>query len=195
MICPIYSQQLKYHVILWWILSNVRMGYSFQLHGQQLHTRLRNFQTQFRNYEEPTTRTDLFEFSSNTQTISNSRSNLKMGMMEDFLSGADATKREADNQRYLTELQQRVERINALEASIEDLGDDELEARTIAFRQRLQQDGEDINGPILEEAFAVVREAAWYVHPYSVFLSFFGNFRSRMSLTVATLINVSLGAF
>jgi preprotein translocase subunit SecA len=93
-----------------------------------------------------------------------------MGFMEDLLTGADETKREADNQKYLTELQQRVERINALESSIEDLDDDELEAKTIEFRQRLQS-GEDINGPLLEEAFAVVREAAWYV-PLATFSCF-----------------------
>jgi preprotein translocase subunit SecA len=83
-----------------------------------------------------------------------------MGFMEDLLMGADATKRDADNQKYLAELQQRVDRINALESSIEDLDDDELEGKTMEFRQRLQN-GEDINGPLLEEAFAVVREAAW----------------------------------
>jgi preprotein translocase subunit SecA len=85
---------------------------------------------------------------------------LQMGFMEDLLMGADATKRDADNQKYLAELQQRVDRINALESSIEDLDDDELEGKTMEFRQRLQN-GEDINGPLLEEAFAVVREAAW----------------------------------
>jgi len=59
-------------------------------------------------------------------------------------------------------VQKRVERINALEATIEELGDDELQAKTQEFRERLAK-GEDINGPILEEAFAVVREAAWRV--------------------------------
>jgi preprotein translocase subunit SecA len=54
----------------------------------------------------------------------------------------------------------RVERINAMEPTVEDLGDDELQAKTTEFRERLRN-GEDINGPILEEAFAVVREAAW----------------------------------
>ena len=47
-----------------------------------------------------------------------------------------------------------------MEPTIEDLGDDELLAKTEEFRKRLAG-GEDINGPILEEAFAVVREAAW----------------------------------
>ena len=36
----------------------------------------------------------------------------------------------------------------------------ELAAKTDEFRQRLKN-GEDVNGPLLEEAFAVVREAAW----------------------------------
>jgi SecA DEAD-like domain len=87
---------------------------------------------------------------------------LRMGIMEDFLAGSDKSKRDVDNAQYLAALQQRVDRINAMESTIEDLGDDELEAKTREFQQRLQN-GEDINGPLLEEAFAVVREAAWYV--------------------------------
>lgn len=85
---------------------------------------------------------------------------LRMGVMEDFLSGADKSKRESDNAQYLATLQQRVERINAMEGEIEDLGDDKLTAKSAEFQQRLK-DGEDINGKLLEEAFAVVREAAW----------------------------------
>jgi SecA DEAD-like domain len=87
---------------------------------------------------------------------------LQMGIMEDFLAGSDKSQRDADNAQYLATLQQRVDRINAMESTIEDLGDDELEAKTREFQLRLQN-GEDINGPLLEEAFAVVREAAWYV--------------------------------
>lgn len=93
-----------------------------------------------------------------------SSSVLQMGFVEDFLSGADASQREVDNNKYIAELQQRVTRINALEATIEELGDDELEQKTMEFKNRVQQKGESINGPLLEEAFAVVREAAWYVY-------------------------------
>lgn len=85
-----------------------------------------------------------------------------MGVMEDFLTGSDAATREKQNKEYLATLQKRVDRINDLEATVEDLGDDELEAKTAEFRDRLTK-GEDINGVLLEEAFAVVREAAWYV--------------------------------
>ena len=88
---------------------------------------------------------------------------LQMGLVEDFLSGADASQREVENNKYIAELQQRVTRINALESTIEELGDDELEQKTMEFKHRIQQKGESINGPLLEEAFAVVREAAWYV--------------------------------
>ena len=88
---------------------------------------------------------------------------LQMGFVEDFLSGADASQREVENDKYIAELQQRVARINALETEIEELGDDELEQKTIELKHRIRQKGEDINGPLLEEAFAVVREAAWYV--------------------------------
>jgi len=95
-------------------------------------------------------------------SIDHSRSSLQMGVMEDFLAGTDNEKRKDENEKYLATLSQRVEKVNALEASIEDLGDDELLAKTQEFRQRLK-DGEDINGAVLEEAFAVVRETAWRV--------------------------------
>ena len=94
---------------------------------------------------------------------------LSMGVMEDFITGSDTKTRDTENQSYLAELQKRVDRINGLEPSIEDLGDDELQAKTEEFRARLK-DGEDINGPILEEMFAVVREAAWYVSSISIYL-------------------------
>ena len=87
-----------------------------------------------------------------------------MGMFEDFLSGRDAETRTKANEAYLKTLAQRVDKINALEATIEELGDDELVAKTAEFKQRLAEKGEDLNGPLLEEAFAVVREAAWYVY-------------------------------
>mmetsp|Transcript_4079 Transcript_4079/g.7828 ORF Transcript_4079/g.7828 Transcript_4079/m.7828 type:complete len:1014 (+) Transcript_4079:168-3209(+) len=87
---------------------------------------------------------------------------LQMGVVEDFLAGTDNEKRKKENEKYVETLNQRVGKINALEPSIEDLGDDELMAKTEEFRTRLKK-GEDINGPILEEAFAVVREAAWRV--------------------------------
>jgi hypothetical protein len=95
-------------------------------------------------------------------SIGHSRStfSLQMGVVEDFLAGTDNEKRKDKNEKYLATLTQRVERINALESKIEDLGDDELLAKTQEFKKRLK-DGEDINGKILEEAFAVVREAAW----------------------------------
>lgn len=87
---------------------------------------------------------------------------LSMGIMEDFLSGADDSARSKANAAYIGQLQKRVDRVNGLEPEIEELGDEDLEAKTAEFRQRLVG-GEDINGPLLEEAFAVVREAAWYV--------------------------------
>ena len=83
-----------------------------------------------------------------------------MGMFEDFLAGRNKETRSAANTKYLQGLATRVDRINALEATVEELGDDELTAKTAQFKQRLAA-GEDLNGPLLEEAFAVVREAAW----------------------------------
>jgi hypothetical protein len=85
---------------------------------------------------------------------------LSMGLVEDFVAGSDEKTRNKGNEKYLATLQERVDRINGLEETIEDLGDEELQAKTDSLRQRLKN-GEDINGPLLEEAFAVVREAAW----------------------------------
>ena len=87
------------------------------------------------------------------------RSRLYMGM-EEFLTGRDEKQRKVENEKYLAEQQKRVEKINSLEAEIEELDDDELIGKTQEFKERLKN-GEDLNGPLLEEAFAVVREAAW----------------------------------
>lgn len=80
--------------------------------------------------------------------------------LEDFMSGRDEEKRKKENEIYIQELQKRVDKINALEPVVDDMDDEELQAKTTEFKQRLAK-GEDINGPLLEEAFAVVREAAW----------------------------------
>lgn len=92
------------------------------------------------------------------------RSPFQLGMvnMEEFITGRDEKTRQAANDKYLAGLQKRVDTINKLEAEIEELDDDELVAKTAEFQERLKR-GEDINGPLLEEAFAVVREAAWRV--------------------------------
>lgn len=87
---------------------------------------------------------------------------LSMGFVEDFMSGRDDETRRAANEEYLAALQERVSRINALEPTVEEYGDEDMLAKTAEFRSRLAN-GEDIDGPILEEAFAVVREAAWRV--------------------------------
>ena len=96
-------------------------------------------------------------------SIAPTRENPALSMVvEQFIADRDEKTRNEDNSRYLAEIQKRVDRINALEPEIEDLGDDELQAKTKEFKERLAK-GEDINGSLLEEAFAVVREAAWYV--------------------------------
>ena len=83
-------------------------------------------------------------------------------ILDQFISGRDEATRKKDTEQYLQQIQKRVDRINALESTIEDLDDEQLQAKSKEFKARLAK-GEDINGPILEEAFAVVREAAWYV--------------------------------
>ena len=62
------------------------------------------------------------------------------------------------NERFLKGLQAHVAAINALEAQFETLSDDELKAKTPEFRARLEA-GETLDD-LMEEAFAVVREAA-----------------------------------
>jgi len=62
------------------------------------------------------------------------------------------------NQRLLKTYQRNVGRINALEAQIAALNDEQLAAKTVEFRQRFA-DGATID-QLLPEAFAVVREAA-----------------------------------
>ena len=62
------------------------------------------------------------------------------------------------NDRLLKQYRKTVERINALEAGLEGLTDEELRGKTQAFRDRVQA-GETLDA-LLPEAFAVVREGA-----------------------------------
>ena len=62
------------------------------------------------------------------------------------------------NDRLLKTYRKQIERINALEPSMEALSDDALQAKTTEFRTRLAG-GETLDA-LLPEAFAVVREAS-----------------------------------
>jgi preprotein translocase subunit SecA len=62
------------------------------------------------------------------------------------------------NERVLKSMRKRVERINALEASMETLTDEQLKAKTNEFKQKIAN-GTNLDD-VLEEAFAVVREAS-----------------------------------
>ncbi len=62
------------------------------------------------------------------------------------------------NERLLKEYQRTVAKVNALEASLEPLSDEQLRAKTAEFKQRLAG-GESIDA-LLPEAFAVVREGS-----------------------------------
>ena len=68
------------------------------------------------------------------------------------------------NKRYINSLQPIIDRINSLEPEFEKLSDDELKAKTIEFRQRLNErlneQPIELLDDILPEAFAAVREAA-----------------------------------
>src|SRR5215208_5072101 len=69
------------------------------------------------------------------------------------------------NEREVKRLRPIVDRINALEPEIEALSDEELRAKTDAFRERLAEAGDweeqkPILDEILPEAYAMVREAA-----------------------------------
>lgn len=66
------------------------------------------------------------------------------------------------NDRRLKPYWKLVEQINALEPTMEALSDQELQAKTITFKEKLQN-GQTIND-IKIEAFAVVREAAKRIH-------------------------------
>lgn len=62
------------------------------------------------------------------------------------------------NDRTLRRLRKIVKEINSFEPAFEALSDDELQAKTVEFRQRIEQ-GETLD-QLLPEAFATVREAS-----------------------------------
>nr|WP_086938441.1 preprotein translocase subunit SecA [Thaumasiovibrio occultus] len=62
------------------------------------------------------------------------------------------------NDRTLRKLRKIVDQINSLEPKFESLQDEELRAKTVEFRERIEQ-GESLDA-ILPEAFATVREAS-----------------------------------
>jgi preprotein translocase subunit SecA len=79
----------------------------------------------------------------------------------------------SNNQRFLKSIQPIVDKINSLEPSVQKLSDDELKARTAAFKETVQHAVGDTKDKeerkrreraaldsILPEAFAIVREAS-----------------------------------
>ena len=61
------------------------------------------------------------------------------------------------NDRELKRMGKVVKQINALEEAVQGLSDEDLAAKTVEFRQRLEE-GASLDS-LLAEAFAVVREA------------------------------------
>ena len=62
------------------------------------------------------------------------------------------------NDRLLKQMRKEVNKINALEPTLEALSDEELKAKTVEFQERIA--GGELLNDILPEAFAVVREAS-----------------------------------
>ena len=62
------------------------------------------------------------------------------------------------NDRIVKKLKLRVQKINQLEASLQDLSDEQLSQKTIEFKQRFE--GGETLEQLLDEAFAVCREAS-----------------------------------
>jgi len=88
---------------------------------------------------------------------------LKMGLL-DGMKKEDSkaeVKAKVQNAKAIDKYQKRVDKINAMEEEIEALSDEELKAKTAEFKVRVAS-GETLDS-VLEEAFAVVREAAWRV--------------------------------
>eukprot|EP00965_Chrysotila_dentata_P110851 3663570-Pleurochrysis_carterae.AAC.2 len=90
---------------------------------------------------------------------------LRMGLLDALqptkkAGGSDGEFYNSDANKQLIEgYTLRAERINELEDEIELLDDEQLAQKTVEFRERISNgESED---DLLEEAFAVVREAAW----------------------------------
>ncbi|TDT00420.1 preprotein translocase subunit SecA [Erwinia rhapontici] len=64
----------------------------------------------------------------------------------------------SSNDRTLRRMRKSVEQINKMEPDFEKLSDDELKAKTVEFRARLEK-GEELDS-LIPEAFATVREAS-----------------------------------
>lgn len=77
-----------------------------------------------------------------------------LAMVQKILSKVFGTSHE----REMKKIQPTVDKINQLEASMKNLSDDQLKAKTEEFKKRFK-DGETIND-LLPEAFAVCREAS-----------------------------------
>ncbi|KAJ1424231.1 SecA DEAD-like protein, partial [Ochromonadaceae sp. CCMP2298] len=96
---------------------------------------------------------------------SKSQFTLKMGLLDSFkkiVGGVDAIEAlAAENDKALKGYMQRVEQVNALEESYEQLSDEALRSKTQELRARVQA-GESLES-VQVEAFAAVREGAWRV--------------------------------
>lgn len=66
-----------------------------------------------------------------------------------------------ENERRVAAYMKRVDRINKMEDAIELLDDEELAGKTEELRRVVREKGREGEEEVLEEAFAVVREAAW----------------------------------
>jgi preprotein translocase subunit SecA len=100
--------------------------------------------------------------SSKPQQSQRRQHSLAMGLFDGLIKASESANA-AGAAKQLKPYYTLVDRINALEDSIEALSDKQLRAKTAEFRERLRVGTESTVDDILEEAFAVVREAAWRV--------------------------------
>ncbi|CAM9713520.1 unnamed protein product [Heterosigma akashiwo] len=92
-----------------------------------------------------------------------SRAMIQMGLFDSVKKSADGSsvQENISNAKLIDKYNARVEKINSLEAEIEALSDDALKERAAALRARVA--GGAALDAVTEEAFALVREAAWRV--------------------------------
>ena len=137
-------------------VSQPSLGYILPPRQHTLYFSQRTSLQSSRRETLPTLRSSLFG------GIADSLSKFSPGGDKESSSNDNNVDISGDNTALLARLKERVDRVNDMEPQIEKLRDAELRAKTAEFQQRLRS-GDATTDDILEEAFAVVREAAWRI--------------------------------